>query len=284
MQGEKFAAREMLLKTPDGRQVPLLISAAPVYRRDGRLEGAVVVYEDISTLKEMQRLREEWAAIVAHDLRQPLSVITTQVSLLRRIAEDPNPKSFHKGLEQTQRAVHALSRMVDDLAEMSRIEAKCLDLDRQSIDLNVVARECVEHQRVVAPDRTIELFCAEHLPKVDADRDRIERVLGDLLANALKYSDPGTPIRVDVRRVDNEVRVAVTNRGPTISADELPKLFGLYYRTQRARASAARGLGLGLYIAKGVIEAHGGRIWAESCSGETTFQFALAARLEDVLH
>jgi signal transduction histidine kinase len=143
----------------------------------------------------------------------------------------------------------------------------------------------VEHQRSIAPDRVINLKVSGASMKVEADPVRIEQVLGNLLVNALKYSEPGTEIGVDVHRVDSDVLVSVTNRGPGIPAEQLPKIFERYYRTPRARTGAAPGLGLGLYITKGLIEAHGGRIWAESRLGETTtFQFALPIAVEDVPH
>jgi signal transduction histidine kinase len=105
-------------------------------------------------------------------------------------------------------------------------------------------------------------------------------VLGNLLVNALKYSDPETAVDVEVRQVADEVRVLVTNRGPGISAEDLPKLFDRYYRTASARAGSARGLGLGLYIARRLMEAHAGRIWADSRPGLTAFQFALPVMRE----
>ena len=130
----------------------------------------------------------------------------------------------------------------------------------------------------MSPDRMINLQVGFSISTVDADPIRIEQVLDNLLENARKSSEPETAVEVELRQVDDEVRVLVTNRGPGISAEELPKLFDRYYRTPSARAGSARGLGLGLYIAKGLMETHGGRIWAESRSGQTTFQFALPAR------
>jgi PAS domain S-box-containing protein len=275
LRGETFKTQEMLVRTPDGREVPVLVSVAPVRRRDGQLEGVIVGYEDISLLKELQRLREEWASIVTHDLRQPLNVITTYVGMLQHMAESPDPRTLSKGIERTLKAANTLNRMIGDLADVSHIETRHLEVARQPIDLDVLVREFVERQRVMSPDRFITLQVGSSIPKVDADPIRIEQVLDNLLVNALKYSDPDMAIEVECRHVDDEVRVLVTNRGPEISAEELPKLFDRYYRTASARAGSGRGLGMGLYIAKGLMEAHGGRIWAESRSGQTTFQFAL---------
>lgn len=281
LRGVPFETQEMLIRGPEGREVPVLLSAAPVFLRDGRPEGVVVLYEDISELKRLQRLREEWASIVTHDLRQPLNLITLAIGSLSRMAQTPDPQRLHKGLEQAKKAAHTLNRMISDLADVSRIETKHLTVERRPVDLASLTREVVERQRSMTPDRAIELDVVGAIPAVAADYERIEQVLGNLLVNALKYSDPGTPVQVAVRPVHGEVRVMVTNRGPGIPSEELPRLFDRYYRTTRARAGGARGLGLGLNIAKGLIEAHGGRIWAESRPGEaTTFQFALSALRE----
>ena len=284
LRGETFKTQEMLVRGPDGREVPVLLSVAPVHRRDGQLEGVVVGYEDISTLKEVQRLREEWASMVTHDLRQPLNVITTYVGMLQRMAASPDPRKLSNGIGQTLKAAHTLKRMISDLAAVSDIETRRLEVLRRPIDLEVLVREAVERQRVMSPDRIITLQADSSIPKLDADPTRIEQVLGNLLVNALKYSDPETAIEVEVRQAGDEVRVLVTNSGPGIPAEELPKLFDRYYRTANARAGSRGGLGLGLYISKGVIEAHGGRIWAESRPGRTTFQFALPLTREGDLH
>jgi PAS domain S-box-containing protein len=282
LRGETFTTQEMLLRTPDGREVPLLLSVAPVRRRDGRVEGVVVGYEDISILKELQRLREEWASIVTHDLRQPLNVITLYVSMLRRMVQNPDPRMLSKAIDQTLNAVNTLNRMISDLADVSQIETKRLEVARRPIELDVLGREGVERQRVMSPARVINLQVGSSIPKVNADPIRIEQVLGNLLVNALKYSDPETAVEVQVHPVDDEVRVLITNGGAGISSEELPKLFDRFYRSASARAGSARGLGLGLYIAKGLMEAHRGRIWAESRPGQTTFQFALPVmRKED---
>jgi signal transduction histidine kinase len=165
--------------------------------------------------------------------------------------------------------------MVSDLMDVSQIENNRLTLERRLLDLDSLVREVVERQQMVAPDRRLELHVDGPVLKVYVDPLRIDEVLTNLLTNALKYSDPATPIKVGVQTVGNKVVVLVTNQGPGISSDELPKLFGRYYRTTRGRASAG-GLGLGLHIAKGLIDAHGGRIWAESTPGQTTtFGFAL---------
>ena len=192
--------------------------------------------------------------MVTHDLRQPLNVITTYVGMLQRMAASPDPRTLSNGIGQTLKAAHTLKRMISDLAAVSDIETRRLEVLRRPVDLEVLVREAVERQRVMSPDRIITLQADPSIPKLDADPTRIEQVLGNLLVNALKYSDPETAIEVEVRQAGEEVRVLVTNSGPAIPAEELPKLFDRYYRTANARAGSRGGLGLGLYISKGVIK------------------------------
>lgn len=276
LEGGTFETRELIIRRPDGRDVPVLASAAPVFKRDGTVDGAVVAFEDISKLKELQRMREEWASIVSHDLRQPLNVIMLNTGLLRDMAHGHDPQQLLGSLGQTEKAVNTLNRMISDLADASHLDTHRLEIRKRRVQLDELARDSVERQRTVAPDRALVLNTTGPIPPVEADPVRIEQVLANLLSNALKYSDPDTAVRVDVGPVADEVRVRVSNRGPAIPPADLPKLFDRYYRSQRVRPGPQAGLGLGLYIAKGLIEAHGGRIWAESAaSGTTIFQFAL---------
>jgi PAS domain S-box-containing protein len=267
--------QELIIQRPDGSEVPVLVSAR-VVRDEGVPEGVVAVFEDISVLKELQRVREEWAAIVTHDLRQPLNALLIQVSLLQRMAAKPDPRMLLRTAERIQKATQNLSRMVGDLADASRLETRRMTLDLREVDLEALARAVVEVQQAVSSEHPVSLVVHGPIPTIVADPGRVEQVLWNLVVNALKYASPGSPVVIEIRLAGNEVQVAVTNRGSGIAPEELPRVFDRYYRTTRARAGAAGGLGLGLYIAKGLVEAHLGRIWAESTLGETTtFCFAL---------
>lgn len=285
LKGNPFRTQELIVRRPDGSEAPLLISSIPIFRPSGELEGSVSVFEDITQLKEQQRLREEWASIVAHDLRQPLNIIIASVSMLQHLAETPNSQGLHRALGHTQRAAKTLNRMVSDLADATLLEARRLQLEIAPCDVEELVRGVVERQQTLAPERTVVIDFADPLPQIELDSLRIEQVFSNLLVNALKYSFAETPIEIAVRIVNNELHVAVTNHGPGVPAEELPNLFSRYFRARAARAGKARGLGLGLYIAKGLIEAHGGRIWAESRPGDTTtFTFAIPAVRHETVH
>jgi PAS domain S-box-containing protein len=267
--------QELIVQRPDGSEVPVLVSAR-VVREEGAPEGVVCLFEDISVLKELQRVREEWAAIVTHDLRQPINALLIQVSLLQRMAVKPDPQLLLRTAERIQKATHNLSRMVGDLADASRLETRRMTLDLHQVDLEALARAVVEVQQAVSPEHPVSLVVHGPVPTIVADPGRIEQVLWNLVVNALKYASPGSEVTIEIRLAGSEGQVAVTNRGSGIPPEELPKIFDRYYRTTRARAGVVGGLGLGLYIAKGLVEAHDGRIWVESTLGETTtFGFAL---------
>jgi signal transduction histidine kinase len=197
------------------------------------------------------------------------------LGMLERATASLDQRMLRKGLEQTRKAAKRLSRMINDLADVSRIETRQVTLERHPIDLEALVREVVERQRTIAHDRVINVRVDGPLSLVHVDPIRIEQVLENLLVNAVKYSQPGTAVDVEVRRAVDELRVSVANRGTCIAAEELPKIFDRFYRTAGARAGTVHGLGLGLYIARGLIEAHGGRMWADSGSGKTTFEIAL---------
>jgi PAS domain S-box-containing protein len=248
----------------------------PVRDAQGQVIGINGTVDDITHIKELERLREEWTSLVAHDLRQPLSVLT--------MASDFLP-TLHKGTSQEERttlqsiqsATQTIERMVDDLLDMSLLEAHRLKLDRKWTDLHVMVGETVKQMSHPAGTR-IDVHESGQTVSCFVDPMRIGQVLGNLISNAVKYGDPKTAVDVSVDRTEGEVRIAVTNHGPGITSDEMPRLFERFMRSKTARGSGVTGLGLGLYIARGIVEAHGGRIWADSAPGKaTTFYIALPA-------
>ncbi|WP_437791156.1 PAS domain S-box protein [Sorangium sp. So ce693] len=269
LRGETIPGEELLVTKTDGSVGTFLIAAAPLRDSAGKITGAIVAGEDISALKELARMREEWTSIIAHDLRQPITTIVLKASLL---AAEP---------QCSDRAQHILAsamqlnRMIDDLLDASRLESHRLDLRRVEVDLPALIRATVERTADATRGHRVDLEVLDGGPPLWADPGRLEQVLTNLLSNAAKYGAPGTPIRIAVERRSGEVFVAVENEGKGIAPDELPRLFTRYYRTREAKAGGAAGLGIGLYIVRGLVEAHGGRIWAESAPGKTTFQFTL---------
>ncbi|WP_437285527.1 PAS domain S-box protein [Sorangium sp. So ce406] len=269
MRGETIPGEEIVVARADGSSRTFLMAAAPLRDSAGEITGAVVAGEDISPLKELARMREEWTSIIAHDLRQPITNIVLKASQLAK-----QPQSSDKAQHILASAMQ-LNRMINDLLDVSRLESHRLDLNPAEVDLPALIRATVERTAAATRGHRVDVEVLDGIPPLLADPGRLEQVLTNLLSNAAKYGAPDTPIRIAVERRGGEALVAVENEGQGIAPEELPKLFGRYYRTREVKAGGAAGLGLGLYIVRGLIEAHGGRIWAESAPGKTTFQFTL---------
>ncbi len=228
----------------------------------------------LSALEEQQRDREEWGSIVAHDLRQPLNVITSYVALIPKLARTGDGERLEPALEQLHKAAWRLDRMIGDLADASRIVAGRLVIERRRSDLGALVREVVDRLRALVSRRPLRFECGAAV-WMDVDPVRIEEALENLVRNALEHGGAETPVEVAVVCGPREATVTVSNAGPVIPPDEIPRLFRRYHRVPSPLGGSPHGLGLGLYIARGVVEAHGGRIWAESEPGRTAFRFAL---------
>lgn len=272
---EAVIGAEHVLRTAEGGLVPVLTSATPVRGHGGDLAGAVAVFRDITPLKELERLREEWTAVIAHDLRQPVNVITLGCEALPLTHPGELAEKEARTVDRIRTSADRLARMIEDLLDFSRIEAQRLKIVPRELDLAALLCDVIDRAPAETAGHRIQFAGPAGPIPVLADPARVEQVVGNLLSNAAKYGVPGAEIVLAVAPAAGAVEVAVTNRGRGIPPDELPRLFTRFYRT-RAAERAAGGLGLGLYIVKGLVEAHGGQVWAESVPGETTtFRFTL---------
>jgi PAS domain S-box-containing protein len=230
---------------------------------------------DITHIKELERLRDEWTSIVAHDLRQPIGVIAMASEIIPELRPDERDEE-RAMVERIQSASQTLKRMVDDLMDMSLLEARRLKLERKWIDPETLVRRCVERIAPSASER-IKIESSGPPASVCVDAMRIEQVLDNLLSNAEKYGDPKSGIELRVALGQREVEITVTNYGAGIQPGELSRIFDRFVRSKATQGTGVHGLGLGLYISKGIVEAHGGRMWAESGRNKATFHIALPA-------
>jgi signal transduction histidine kinase len=215
--------------------------------------------------RQLDRLRDEFVSVIAHDLRSPVNALRLQSQVLLRATTDQDVHVPRQAIERIDRATGSLSQMIDDLLDASRVEARRLLLHPEPRALDELAAEIVERQRPALGAHPIELHAR---PSASAlvDPHRFAQILTNLLDNAAKYSDEGRPIRVRVEPGEGGVFLRVEDEGWGISVDELPQLFNRFYQASRARAKKS-GLGLGLYVVKGLVEAHGGRISVASAVG-----------------
>ena len=221
--------------------------------------------------------RDDMVRAVSHDLRQPLTVVQAQAQLLLRSLEQAGLAREKSSAAAIITSSQRMNTMIEELVESARLEAGQIRLNLQPIDLRSFMLDLKQRLAGTLETDRIRVEAPEGLPPVTADPDRLERILTNLLSNALKYSAPDTEVTVSLARADGEVITSVTDRGPGIAPEDLPNLFERYYRARPAR-ERREGLGLGLYITRGLVEAHGGRIWVESELGKgSTFSFRLPA-------
>jgi PAS domain S-box-containing protein len=272
------------LRHKDGHWVPVEVSAKIL--PDGRWQGFV---RDITKRKEMEaanarlfeaakkalRSRDEVLAIVAHDLRNPLNVIKLATgSLARAIPEDARATT-ERPLRSIGRAADRAARLIQDLLDIQKIESGLLTVRSERLPVSRIIDECVETQGPIisAGELEFRLDVEPDLPDVRADRSRVLQVLENLISNALKFSHSGGRIVLSAHRLESEVVMGVEDTGVGIREDQLPHLFNRFWQGE---AGDQRGSGLGLTIARGIISAHGGRMWIESKVGEgTKVQFTL---------
>jgi PAS domain S-box-containing protein len=228
---------------------------------------------------EATRARDEVLAVVAHDLRNPLSTILMSCALLLGDASPGEGNGAAHGerrpLVLMRRAAERMQRLIQDLLDVKRIESGRLGVEPRAELLGAVIAEAVDMLRPLADSNGLGLFdeVPANLPPALIDPPRIQQVLSNLVGNAIKFTPRGGRVAVRAELLPGAVRLAVSDSGPGIAADQLPHVFGRFWQ---AKATDRRGIGLGLAIAKGIVEAHGGRIWVESQVGQgSTFYFTV---------
>ena len=260
--GETVRAEEVVFRVPDGRSVTALINATPIRSAQGEVETFVVTIQDMTPLEEIERVRAEFLAMVSHELRTPLATVRGSVSALLDESSEMHPaeaRQFHRIIfEQTDR----MRVLIADLLDVARLATGTLSIVPGPTDVAVLTAEAGNSFRIGGHGHSLRIDIPPDLPWVMADRSRIVQVLGNLLANAARHSPETSTIRVSAAPSDLQVSVSVSDDGRGIAAESLPHLFRKFSRLE----SEAQGgdTGLGLAVCKGIVEAHGGRIWAES--------------------
>jgi PAS domain S-box-containing protein len=226
-------------------------------------------------LQNLDQTRSEFVSLVSHQIRAPLTNMGGAVQRMQTDCRAINP-TCTRMFTIFEQQVERLDRLVQDVLNASRLEAGEVSLQPEPISVMPIARQAANEMRAGTPDRTIHLADKPGLPLAYADRDRVAEVLVNLLDNADKYSPPGQEIAVQLRADQTEVTVAVRDAGPGIPPQDLDRIFDKFYRTDSSDAQAAYGYGLGLYVCRRLMEAQGGRIWAENHpDGGALFSFAI---------
>lgn len=270
---------ETVVVTKEGEERDITASYSFV-RAAARWEGlGVIIARDISKLREVDRMKSEFVSMVSHELRTPLGLIKGYASTLLNPQLSLDQQTVQRFLMGIDGAADRLARLIENLLSVSRIECGLLRLSTQQVDLIQLVSLAVSTARATTKGHEILLEVPRGSLKVEGDRVQLELVMDNLLGNAIKYSPVGKPIRVHVLRRASGAEVRVVDQGIGIAAHHLPKVFEKFYRVEGGYSRRTPGSGLGLYICRNIIEAHGGRIWVESKLGEgSTFAFVLPAR------
>ena len=254
---------EILASTPDGRKVTMLIDTAPVRSADGTIERVIVTMQDLAPIQELERLRSQFLGMVSHELRAPLTSIKGSAATLLEAASDLDPavmREFHRII--AAQADH-MNGLINDLLDAGRIDAGTLSVSPEPSELAALVDRARNTFLSGGGLHTVSIDLPPDLPPVMADRRRIVQVVNNLFSNAARHAPESSPIRVAALRDGVHVAVSVSDEGKGIAPERLPKLFQKYTGAGDGGRELS-GTGLGLAICKGLVEAHGGRIWAES--------------------
>lgn len=242
-----------------------LAARASVRGRDEIASLAETFNSMAASLQRAQDMRKAQTADIAHELRNPLAILQGTLEALADGVYAPEPENIQPALDQ----VRMLNRLVDDLRTLAQADAGELRLEKRRVDLRALLSRAVEAYREPLAARGIALHAAlaEQAPEVNADYERLTQAVNNILGNAVRYVPEGCEVRVSLEVEAGGVAVRVADNGPGVPAEALPRLFERFWRGELSRSRATGGSGLGLAITRHVVEAHGGRVWAEATPG-----------------
>jgi two-component system phosphate regulon sensor histidine kinase PhoR len=296
LKGKVVKNQELVIgDSNDTVPLTLSISVAPLNDANSvpkRPLGVVAVLNDVTSIKQIERLKDEFVSIVSHELRTPLTAIKGYAQhLVRRIerrlrkirstlsdqATTELPESYDlRSLNIIQSQTEHLERLVNDLLDLSQVQWGHLDLRFETFYLADVLAECVRSAQASAELHTISLDIQVQQTKITADRTRITQVVGNILDNAIKYSPHGGEVTVRLQEEDNYYLISIIDQGIGVSPEHYDHIFERFYRVHNTASRQYSGIGLGLYVAKEIVDRHGGQIWFTNNQNiGTTFHFSL---------
>jgi PAS domain S-box-containing protein len=249
------------LQRSEPPSIPIGATYAPVLSEDGVLRNIVVSVRDITHFRTAEEIKSTFISIVSHELRTPVALIKGYASTLRRDDAKWDRAVISDSLAVIEEEADRLSSMIDDLLDASRLQAGGLSLSRADVSLPALADRLAERFRTQSKKHTITTEFPKKFPVLLADEKRLEQVLSNLISNSLKYAPKGE-IHIQGQVKPGQVIICVSDEGSGIEARDLPHIFDRFYRSTEA-VKQTKGAGLGLYLARAIIESHGGRMWAD---------------------
>ncbi len=264
------------LLRPGGSRLTLGVTYTPLYDAEGRLLNIIASVVDITRFREAEQMKSTFVSVISHELKTPVALIKGYAGTLRRPDAAWDPETLADGLAVIEEEADRLNALIDNLLDASRIQAGVFKLERSEVDLPRLAKKVVEGFRWQTARHEFELDFPDDLPLALADEARIRQVLDNLVSNAIKYSPQGGLIRIGGWRDGSDVTMFVADQGIGIPPGEQGRLFDSFYRVDSGLRRQTKGTGLGLYLCKSIVDAHGGRIWLRSEPGQgATFFFTL---------
>jgi len=247
------------------------ISVVPIRTKQDQVGGAVAVFHDITRIKQLEVVRQDFVANVSHELRTPLAIFRGYLETLEDNPEMPREDS-QRIIETMKRHSNRLNALVEDLLILTRLEARQVHAEFSTIRIDAFFKQLVQdwNTRANSAATEIQLKIAEGLPPLDVDALRLEQVMFNLLENAMAYSNPPRRVVVSAALHEGQMEVRVADNGIGIPPADLPHIFERFYRVDKGRSRSSGGTGLGLSIVKHIVQSHGGTVHAESEEGKGT--------------
>lgn len=246
--------------------IPVGITYAPLMSDDGQLINIITTVRDISRFRQADDLKSTFISVVSHELKTPVALIKGYVSTLRRDDAKWDRKIVDESLRVIEEEADRLSGYIENLLDVSRLQANGFSIRRTDIQLSDVIKRVAKRQQTQTKNHTINVDIPDPLPVILADDTRIEQVLSNLITNSIKYS-PGGEIKIKATKRGDNIITCVSDEGPGIDPNDAPFVFDRFYRSPDA-TKQTKGAGLGLFLAKAIVEAHGGRVWIDTEIGK----------------
>lgn len=255
------------LERGDGTPLPVGITYAPLLSPEGNLLNVIATVRDITRFREAEELKSTFVSVISHELKTPVALIKGYVSTLRREDATWDRKIVQDSLEVIEEEADRLTELIENLLDASRLQAGALSINLTDVALDAFSERIAERFRTQTSQHTIVVDFPPNFPVVLADEERLAQVLSNLISNSIKYSPEGGEIRISGQVRPKQVIICVSDQGPGIAPGDIPHVFDRFYRASDA-SRKTKGAGLGLYLARAVIEAHAGRIWVDPKPGD----------------
>lgn len=254
------------LERPGGIPLPVGITYAPLFSPEGNLLNIIATVRDITRFREAEEIKSTFISVISHELKTPVALIKGYVGTLRREDASWDRDIVRDSLAVIEEEADRLTTMIENLLDASRLQAGGLKINPCDTDLHALVERTVERFKTQTAIHTITVDFPADFPVIMGDDTRLEQVLSNLLSNAIKYSPQGGEIHVTGQVRSDQVIICVSDQGPGVSPEDIPHIFDRFYRSTDVKRTT-KGAGLGLYLARAVVEAHGGRMWVDPRPG-----------------